>query len=127
MSDSDRREVLTDPGRFLAERGTLHDARVEQLIWRPDLMEVHIVIDDLNSNYLDLPEYPGLEPATLILMDVQDLNVAVDQREPHLPIYEITAIEEDSRIHVEAKFWPSGRMNVICREIALTRGAKTSE
>ena len=68
---------IENPENFFYQLGCLHETRVESFKWVPPERKVLIKIDDLNSNFLDLPEYEGLLPATLVFSNVKKMMIGV--------------------------------------------------
>jgi len=119
-------EVLNNPHEFFSELGDLHDARIERVQWLLHERRLTISIDDLYSNFLDLPEYKGLTPATIILNDVEDIEVNIGPVDDRINIFEFNAKVVDSSINVNVTCWPGGRIDIKCGSIQLhLEGIKT--
>ena len=108
---------IENPEDFFHQLGLLHDARIESFKWVPPERKVHINIDDLNSNFLDLPEYEGLLPATLVFSNVRKMIVGIDPTQETLNIYELETKSATTQINVIINFWPGGKIEFNCESI----------
>lgn len=108
---------IDNPENFFHQLGSLHDARIEYFEWVPAERKVLIIIDDLNSNFLNLPEYEGLLPATLVFSNVRKMIIGVDPTEEHLNIYEMESKRTNILINVMIKCWPGGKIEFTCGSI----------
>lgn len=99
---------MTEFFEFLHRMGLMHDCRVLALNWKPAEQRLEFQIDDLYSNFLGLPDYPGPHAGTIALAGVSDLNIAIG----HAEFLNIDEFEPSggSPDHVSVKFWPSGRI-----------------
>ncbi len=61
--------------KHLAENIGLHDAGILQVNWDAIHDEVNLVIDDLWSNYVGLPEYKGPLLGTIKLLGVRCVSI----------------------------------------------------
>ncbi len=114
-------QIIEDPEKYFKSLGGLHDARVERIDWLPEEQKLMLFIDDLNSNFLDLPEYKGLAPATFMLHGVESVNLKFAKCESHLNIDEFTSIKPSSRLEVLIKFWPSGQCDLQCSSVSVRK------
>ena len=108
---------IDKPEEFFHQLGGLHDARIETFKWVPPESQVLIGIDDLNSNFLDLPEYKGLLPVTLIFSNVQKMIIGVDPIQKILNIFDLETKLSTAHINVIIKFSPGGKMEFTCSSI----------
>ncbi len=111
--------ILDDPRKFFKDLGGLHDARIEHLRWDPNHRQVTILVDDINSNFLDLPEYKGLAPATLTLSKVIGFILNVDRPDATLNIYELEVCPESAHLAAQFKIRPSGKIKIACASIGI--------
>ena len=118
-------QAIEDPEKYFNSLGGLHDARVERIDWLPGEQKFILFIDDLNSNFLDLPEYEGLAPVQLLLNGVESVNFKFAKCESYLNIYEFTIHKSSSRLEVNIKFWPSGQCDLQCSSIGIKKHGVT--
>lgn len=111
--------IVGEPEKYFAGLGDLHDARVERIDWLPEKQRLLLFLDDLNSNFLDLPEYKGLAPAILMLDGVESVNFKFAKCEKHLNIHEFKAVILSSRLDIIIKFWPSGQCDLQCSSVGI--------
>jgi hypothetical protein len=101
---------MSDFSNHLERLGLLHDSRVTQI--NLDIHEcfLRLEIDDIHSNYLGLPEYPGPEPGTVILAGVSELTIQMLPGVKGLSIYEFIVTPEISGEGglAEIRFSPEG-------------------
>jgi hypothetical protein len=105
--------------RWIESLGGLHDAEVISLAWTPRRAEIQMSVDDINSNFYELPEYEGRVPGLFVFSGVTDVQWAVDRPDSRLKIYdwEITPIGGGYRS--EMKISPSGRLVIQCAAIVV--------
>jgi hypothetical protein len=60
--------------QYFFELGGLHDAHLSDFLWFPDKDELQVLVDDINTNTLGLPSYPGLTPAALVFRGVSNFG-----------------------------------------------------
>ena len=82
---SGRRQEIASISGFLAGLGHLHDARITELRYSPNENELTLYLDDLYSNFIGLPEYPGETPACLAASGILALNVDLQNLMEDLP------------------------------------------
>jgi len=111
--------LIENPKDYFDNLGNLHDARIEYVGWLPREKKLSIAIDDMNSNFLDLPEYEGLEPAMLVFLNVEHVVFDIEKTDEHLNVYEFNVETKPSHIEVNLKYWPSGKLIVNCKSIEL--------
>jgi hypothetical protein len=107
--------------KYFKELGYLHDARIEKITWTiTDSLSIEI--DDLNSNFLGLPEYTGIVPATLVFEEISKCVLAIDMyhNDGSLDIYELLVKANSTYgFDIFAKFSPSGNMEITCKLITV--------
>jgi hypothetical protein len=79
---------MEDLKRKLENLGLLHDSVVRQLIWKPEEKTIEFVVKDFYSNFEGWPEYPGLMGGSIILSEVQHVEIDIAYEEKHLIIFE---------------------------------------
>jgi hypothetical protein len=110
--------TVNDPQAFFAELGGLHDALIMSFSWDRDDKMLCIGIDDLNSNFLDLPEYRGLRPVEIVFTGVQNLDCDIQIKGSSINIYDFL-IEDASPYTVDVKCSPGGYFKCQCAAIKL--------
>jgi hypothetical protein len=117
--DDNAEQTLSDPGAFLHALGHLHDCEVLVLEVNTTKQQVTLVVDDLYSNFLDLPEYPGKQPVRLIFSDVDDVDtgLGLDSLPARIMDLEVEA-HSGSRTSVVVRLQPSGHIRIKCGAIA---------
>ena len=79
---------------------------------------MRLEIDDINANYLGLPEYPGLEAGAVILDGVSDLAIQMVPCISGLSIFEFVVTPERTGEGglAEVRFSPQGYIKAnFCR------------
>ena len=112
-------ENVVDPRNFFGELGGLHDALITTLSWDKEDQVLRISIDDLNSNFLDMPEYKGRRPVEIVFIDAQNLDCDLQISSSNFSIYDL-AIEEEAGYSINIKCSPSGYLKCHCKAIELT-------
>lgn len=89
---------IEDPAAFFLALGGMHDARFHVRVNQSD-KTLLIDVDDIYTNFLDLPEYPGKQNSTFTFLDVE--NICMDysvEGSINYRIYDIAIkSEKDSR------------------------------
>ena len=116
---------IDNPEKYFHDLGDLHDARILWLNWNRKAEEWVIVVDDLQSNFADTPEYPGVEPAMIYFRGVSRLLMDFDLKQGNIGIYELTPHSHDeprSRwIDVNIQCSPEGTVRCQCQTIEIER------
>jgi hypothetical protein len=99
---------MTDFFAFLQKMGGLHDATVQTLRWNPSDQIIELRFDDIYSNFEGLPEYPGCQPAAIVLHGASSVRIDIECNEP-LRVFEFLP-HEDKQDEVLITFSPSGRV-----------------
>ena len=94
---------------YLRKLGGLHDAVMTDLRWKPAERTIELHFDDLFSNFEGLPEYPGRQPAVIVLHGVSDVRVDIETSDSTLRVFEFLA-REGSSDAVTLTFSPSGKL-----------------
>jgi hypothetical protein len=121
MSVESKRVILEKPREFFESLGNLHDCRVAEISWRPKDRQLRFLVEDMNSNFAGLPEYPGREPRAIAMVGLKKIEIDLAFDEATLNIYELEVTHNPSHDHqdVVLKFWPSGTLHLTCEFIAL--------
>lgn len=117
---SEHAEYIRAPATFFSDLGNLHDAEIQLVEWSPPHQEVVFLIDDLYSNFIDLPEYPGLQPVRLAVEGVSKLeaNVTRDKMSLRVMDFEVEETSADSSLQITVKFTPAGQIRIVGTSIA---------
>jgi len=120
LSDLEDRKCVEQPVIFISELGNLHDAEIESIEWNPALQEILFKIEDLHSNFLDLPEYTDIRPARLTLHGVEkfESNISPDGFRLCVMDFEVVKGSLNSGYEVSITFTPSGIMKISCASIS---------
>ncbi|BBB68328.1 hypothetical protein UNDYM_4075 [Undibacterium sp. YM2] len=106
---------IPDPAAFFLALGGLHDTRFHASA-NPSDKTLTLEIDDINANFLGLPEYPGKEPALFIFSNVAglDMNYDVDDAS-NCRIYdmEIKTEWDARRSTMNISISPGGRLSFL--------------
>lgn len=110
--------TIKEPKSFFSELGGLHDALITALSWNKDGQVLSVGIDDLNSNFLDLPEYKGLRPVEVVFMGVKNLDIDVQIQGSSISIHDLF-IEEGDCYSIDIRCSPGGYLKCQCQSIKL--------
>ena len=95
---------------FLKALGGLHDAIVQSFTWEPSAQKVEFRFEDIYSNFCGLPQYPGRQPAAIVLHGVTEMTMDV-ATQGRLRIFEFLPKEGTSDT-VSVTFSPNGRIDL---------------
>jgi hypothetical protein len=110
--------TVNEPKVFFGELGGLHDALITAFSWDKENQVLNIGIDDLNSNFLDLPEYKGLRPVEIVFTGVKNLDCDIQIKSSNFSIYDFL-IEEEACYSIDIKCSPGGYFKCQCEAIKL--------
>ena len=110
---------IADPKKFFDSLGGAHDAQIMGFMWNKKAKELSIELDDLNSNFLGLPEYKGERPININFTGVLSLDMDAQILGDQLNVYDITVDIEKSRYHFEIRCSPGGFFKGQCEQIAI--------
>ncbi len=115
---TDNIEII--PELVLSELSSIHDAVIVNLWWDGFKKVLNIGLDDLNSNYLGLPEYKDERPVELIFLGVSSLEIEVQAIDNHLRVYgiEITNLVQKYAFHIRCS--PGGYLMFQCDAVKLS-------
>lgn len=88
----------------------MHDADILEVSWSSTNKTLKLHIDDIYSNLLGFPEYPGKTPGHIIFNGVNYLRMNFESDEI-LRIYDFL-ISEDIPPITTILFWPQGKIDV---------------
>ena len=115
--NSDNEMCIREPVSYFNELGHLHDADVTEFHWNPFKREIAFAIDDLYANFLDLPEYEGLQAVRLTLSGVSRVQIDVASGTPPLRIRSFEVSESGTQIHIVVMFVHDGRVQIDCNAV----------
>ncbi|GAB1270347.1 hypothetical protein NBRC116493_36010 [Aurantivibrio infirmus] len=118
--------TIKAPKVFFGELGGLHDAFITAFSWNKENQTFSISIDDLNSNFLDLPEYKGLCPVDIVFVGVCNLDCNIQIKSSNFSIYDFL-IEEETCYSVNIKCSPGGYFKCQCETIKLIEKNKSEK
>ena len=81
---------MTPFAKFLEGFGTLHDCTVTRFEWNPEARTVTFEIEDIWWNFEGLPEYRGPASGTIVLGDVESVEIEMREDAKALFISEFT-------------------------------------
>jgi hypothetical protein len=113
------RYELADPERFFSELGSLHDAVLLALEWNPATRQLVISVDDLYSNFFQLPEYPGKREASFFASDLRTLEFDLISRDItplRILKFHVTQSADSKLIACELRF-AEGRIKLTCQKL----------
>lgn len=119
MDNNRTTEMVRDPISFFEELGGLHDARITEFVWSKSRGVFTLSVDDINSNFLDLPEYRGLRPAEVIFMGTESLDSDFQIVDSSFAIYAMEIVLKTNCYSVEVRCSPGGYFKLICKEIGI--------
>jgi hypothetical protein len=99
-------QKLTAFGSYLFSMGGLHDSVCDLIEWHPSQRRLTFHIVDLYSNFLDLPEYPGLTGGFIELLEVSKLTLSIESPGP-FRVFEFLPLDGESDV-VKVAFSPGG-------------------
>lgn len=112
------KNTIREPKIFFGELGGLHDAVITAFSWNKEDRILRIGIDDLNSSFLDLPEYKGLRPVEIVFTGVQNLDCDIQIKGSNSNIYDFL-IEEETCHSINITCSPGGHFKCQCESIEL--------
>ncbi len=120
-----QKQTITHPEQYFHDLGDLHDARIVWLNWNRKAEEWVIVVDDLQSNFTETPEYTGVEPAMIYFRGVTRLLMDFELIHGNIGIYEFTLRSHDERqprwFDVSVQCIPGGNIRCQCHAIEIER------
>jgi hypothetical protein len=121
FSDSDLRNIADPPGLFF-QLGGIHDGKVLAISFDVNRQIMEVMLDDIYSNFLDFPEYPGTTPAQMIFSGLNKFSCDVDLNELPLAIAIIECQEREGGglYSLSISLGRSGSMEISCQQISIT-------
>ncbi len=93
-------ERVLNPSSFLYSLGGLHDVRISHFQFEVKTRKLVFVVEDLNANFTDLPEYAGSRHCKLIFSQVETFLLDVETFEG-VRIADATISEDGSKLRLE--------------------------
>ena len=84
----------------LRDLGGLHDATIQEVRWRSAEKALRLVVNDMFSNFRELPEYPGPKSGSVTFVGVSS---GTGETSPFAGVLRISGIDvasKDGRLHV---------------------------
>lgn len=107
--------------RFVQSLGGLHDATIESFAWLPVERVLRFAVDDVHSNFLGLPEYPGVARGEFSFQGVTKFESSLDFATPSLAIYDWSVSANSAgSIRSVIGFSPGGRLLIECQRLGLS-------
>lgn len=118
---------MRDNLELLNELGGLHDARVEEVVWRKADHSLRFTIEDMFSNFDGLPDYPGPTPGTLTLVGVENATIEAGVFKGQFIISGVDVEQRDGGFGVRLGLRePGADIRLRCRDLEITlTGRKT--
>ena len=88
--------MIEHPDQALHALGHLHDARIQRVELNFASRRLHLVLDDIDSNFEGLPGYTGARPGTLRFADACLQSAALRTCEEPLWISQLAVSAEDA-------------------------------
>lgn len=110
---------MENPEIFFAELGGAHDARITNFSWDKFNKTLTIGLDDLNSNFLGLPEYQGKRPVAFVFAGVSTFDMDVQLINDQLNVYdiEVNTANENYMFHIKCS--PGGYFKYQCEDVQI--------
>ncbi len=87
-------QLLDQPIQFFQKHGGMHDAKIISITLDVQQRALVIHMDDVNANFLGLPEYDGKKEAAIIFTEVRNIAMDVDtKKEEILRIYDLDVVK----------------------------------
>ncbi|MEM7173268.1 MAG: hypothetical protein AAF530_24105 [Pseudomonadota bacterium] len=110
---------IENPKSFFERLGGIHDAQIESIKWDVHCNCLAIKVDDLNSNFLGLPEYEGCRPVNVQFSDVPNCNIDVQSFDKDTSIFDIDIENIGPGFSVHIRLSPGGYLKFRCESISL--------
>ena len=112
MEDRLTVNAIDEPVVYFEKLGGLHDARITAFSWSKSNRRFILSVDDLNSNFLDLPEYQGLRPAEVIFSKVALLDSDIQILDSSYSIYAMEIEQEKNGYKVDIRLSEGCRSHI---------------
>ena len=121
-------QVLQDPIKSIAEYGGFHDAKVVSIDWNESEARLVVRLDDLNSNFLGLPEYKGKQPGGIAFDTVSQIAFNLEFPQGSMNIDEIGLIAKKGarqsgtpaeQYQLTIRIWPAGKLVATCESVSI--------
>lgn len=108
---------IANPVAFFAALGGLHDSDVVAIELDIAQGELAMQIDDLYSNFFQLPEYPGLQGARLIAVGIKSLKISVSLEDAPIRILRMETLQQSDQDFSVSISFIEGTVEFACRDI----------
>ena len=109
--------TIKNPVAYFNELGGLHDARIIAVSWNKGEKTLRISVDDLNSNFLNLPEYQGTRQVDILFTGVRRLDLNIQIFEASFSIYDLEIKKNEKHYCVDIRCSPGGNFNFQCKSV----------
>ena len=108
--------VIDNPKEYFDKLGGLHDADVLRIKISLEENAVSVVVDDLNRNFLGLPEYEGAKPSQIGFKGVKSIDIEFLSNADKIRIFAIlvSSVLGSNDHAIQIKFSPGGHLNLTC-------------
>ena len=124
-------QSLADPISFFEELGDLHDAKICRVEWILIDRVIVLEVDNLNANFVGLPEYQGRKQALIKFNEVESVQLDCDAVKVDVQrVYELEVGDDRTanRRKIALRITPSGQLSFFCASIeigSLLEGGQT--
>ena len=119
MTAEQSENMIENPAGYFEELGGLHDARINEFSWDKKEKSLSVVVDDINSNFLDLPEYKGEKSAELIFSDVSSLDINTQIDDETFGISDLEVTDQAGSHEILLNCTPGGSIKFKCKAIVV--------
>lgn len=110
---------IDDPVGYFERLGGMHDADILLVTWDPKEKTICVSLDDLYSNSMGEPDYPGAEPAVIVFRGVVETDINIQNFNEVSRVYDVEIKQEEDLLNVRILCSPGGYVQCKCAEITL--------
>lgn len=111
--------LINKPSDYFDKYGGLHDACVKSFSWNNEKNTLSLEIDDLNSNFLGLPDYQGIKPVVFVFSSVTDFDCDIQISDDIFRIFDVSVENKEQSYLMNIKYSPGGYMKFYCCTIKI--------
>ena len=106
---------------LLRRLGGLHDARIEEIVWRKADRSLRLTVEDMFGSVRGLPEYSGPAPGSVTLIGIENAAVETGVFRGTFVISGIDVEERDGGLEVRVGLWePGADVRLRCKDVAIS-------
>lgn len=106
---------------LLRRLGGLHDARIEEVVWRKADRSLRLIVEDMLSNVEGLPDYKGPASGSVTLIGIENAAVETGVFRGVFLISGIDVEERDGALDVRIGLRePGADVRLRCKDIAIS-------